>query len=170
MPFSRTLYASRRPCWRRKYSPLISSSLKLGEILRLCSTMCPGSFHPINQRRNEPSSRAVSRGGGQYKKGPLPCRRGPLLERFMFTAYSACPVECEAYSSGVGQNDRTGVECSPREMPAPPAPLNRRLFNWGRSGRSYWGGSVVNLVRFAHNWKSGIMEWWNNGFLRSSRP
>jgi len=43
--------------------------------------------------------------------GPTPCNVYPVKsERYFTGACPARPVECETYSSGVGQDDRTGVE------------------------------------------------------------
>ena len=41
---------------------------------------------------------------------PTPCNVYPVKSERHFTgACPACPVESEGYSSGVGQNDRTGA-------------------------------------------------------------
>jgi len=43
------------------------------------------------------------------------------------------------------------VECPP--CPAPLAPLNRRLFNWGREELSYWGKfEYISLEQSLFNW------------------
>ncbi len=46
--------------------------------------------------------------------GPTPCNACP-----------ACPVESEGYSSGVGQDDRTGALCA---MPCPPSHIAPFVF------------------------------------------
>jgi len=68
------------------------------------------------------------------------------------SACPACPVECEAYSSGVAPVDGTGMANIKKERSLPRETYLSFLFNWGGFNRGLIFQYVIYFLKCAINY------------------